>query len=291
MTTEVKSITPEWASEVLSKQELFGFKNRKVLKSVVEGYADQMTRGLWRLNGEPLIFDGNRCLNGEHRLRAVVRAGVPVQMLVVRGVSEDAFATIDTGRKRLAADVLSIDGHGTNARIKAGASRLAITYLRYGSMYTRGGSDGKIHPPEILSFVNEYREEIERAIEVSAPAADFAGMPSLFTAIALLVRDHPWCAGFFKNIGDGLALMENDAVYHLRDRFTVKASRVSRAKDVAKAAWIIKAWNSYSVNRPMALLRWNSEKEDFPVISGCDREKELARYIRATKADQGRPLK
>ena len=55
-----------------------------------------MQNGEWKLNGKSICFDWNgRLLNGQHRLSAVVRSGVPLTTLVVRGLDPALVPTQD----------------------------------------------------------------------------------------------------------------------------------------------------------------------------------------------------
>ena len=61
-------------------------------------------RGEWQLTGEAIkLDDEGRVRDGQNRLHAIVQAGTPVRSVVARGVSEDAFDVMDTGRSRNAA--------------------------------------------------------------------------------------------------------------------------------------------------------------------------------------------
>lgn len=267
VTSVVQTITPSFAEGVLGEQEKLGVINRKVIPTVVDFYAKQMAAGQWRMNGQAIVFNGHRLLDGQHRLRAVVQAGASVQMLVVRGVPEDAFVTLDTGRKRQASDVLSIDGH-TNVAVLAGATNLILQYLGLGSMYAN--TKTRYSTQEISVFANQHRIELNSAFDVGYLAKDIVGLPSLPVALAFLVRAHQRSAPFFQSVASGLNLTEADPVYQLRQRcIAEKANRVRRAKPIVKAAWLIKAWNAYATERPMALLRWRSDSESFPEIVGC----------------------
>jgi hypothetical protein len=228
-----------------------------------------MTVGQWQLNGQPIVFNGRRCLDGQHRLHAVVQSGQSVPMLIVRGVSEDAFVTLDTGRKRQASDVLSIAGH-SNVVVLASSANLALQYLAFGSMYTN--SKNRFSTQDISSFADANRHELAVAYDVAIPSKAIIGLPSLVVALAFLVRSHQKCVPFFGSVADGLNLTKVDPVHHLRDRFiSDRSNRVSSAKATVKAAWLVKAWNAYASDRPMALLRWNAEQEQFPEIVGCAR--------------------
>jgi len=98
----VITITPEIAEAMLKSSP----GNRPVRKRTVEHYAAAMSRGEWRV-GQAIEFD---CLgqlrNGHHRLNAVIAYGHPVDFMVVTGLPEDVFATMDIGLNRTMSDLL-----------------------------------------------------------------------------------------------------------------------------------------------------------------------------------------
>src|SRR5690242_3389923 len=60
--------------------------------------------------------------DGQNRLMACMRAGVPFRTHVVFGIDDDAFDRMDQGKNRDAADVLTMAGH-SNANTIAAAVR------------------------------------------------------------------------------------------------------------------------------------------------------------------------
>lgn len=87
---QVERISPATAKEYLKAN-----KNnyRKLNRSVVNRYAEDMKVGRWELNGEPIVFDEEGTLkNGQHRLAAIIVAGVTVDIAVVRGVGKNVSA-------------------------------------------------------------------------------------------------------------------------------------------------------------------------------------------------------
>ena len=87
---EVEVISPEQAEAYLENNA----KHRKIKEKKVDAYMQEMQDGKWRLNGKVLIFDANgRLLNGQHRLSAVVKSGVSLTTLVVRGVDPSVLET------------------------------------------------------------------------------------------------------------------------------------------------------------------------------------------------------
>lgn len=104
-TSATEVITPAIAAAYLQHNT----DNRPINQARVNFYADQMKKGLWKMNGEAICFDMHGNLgNGQHRLLAIVAAGVPVEMLVCRNVDDDSFKTYDSGMNRKASDVFAL---------------------------------------------------------------------------------------------------------------------------------------------------------------------------------------
>jgi len=103
----VETITPSIAKELLDNNN----HNRKQRKANVRAIEDALRSGSWQVTGQTIIISKtNQLMDGQHRLQAVMNTGISMQHLVVRGVENDVFHTIDTGKPRQASDVLSIAG-------------------------------------------------------------------------------------------------------------------------------------------------------------------------------------
>lgn len=104
MHAQVMTVTPPLAESWL--QQSGG--NRTISQSAVDKYARSMARGEWHLNHQGVAFDDSgRLSDGHHRLKGVIKSGVPVNMLVVFGASRKE---VDTGRSRSFADSIRIAG-------------------------------------------------------------------------------------------------------------------------------------------------------------------------------------
>lgn len=107
MTYQELLITKEIADSMLARNTN---NYRRVNWNIVHKYARAMEHGLWKCNGEPIIFDENGLLkDGQHRLLAVLESGVPVKMLVVEGISRD-INTFDEGGGRTATQRAKAEG-------------------------------------------------------------------------------------------------------------------------------------------------------------------------------------
>lgn len=82
----VETITPGDAAMYMSNNA----RHRPIKDKKVAEYMGEMRDGKWRLNGKTICFDTTgRLLNGQHRLSAVIRSGVSLTTLVVRGLNPD----------------------------------------------------------------------------------------------------------------------------------------------------------------------------------------------------------
>lgn len=107
--TSVITITPELAEELLSRNT----HNRPIRPRHVAELAHDMRVGRWRLTHQGIAFDiYGRLADGQHRLHAVVMAGVAVRMQVTTMVEPEACGVIDTNTRRSATDALVLSGRG-----------------------------------------------------------------------------------------------------------------------------------------------------------------------------------
>jgi len=107
----VESITPKKAKEYLESNR----NAQRHVKSVwVKQLARMMENGEYDgLNGETLKFAKNGkgwvLVDGQHRLNAVTEYGKPVKMLVIRGVDDNGFKTLDQGYSRTVENFYQIE--------------------------------------------------------------------------------------------------------------------------------------------------------------------------------------
>ncbi len=136
--TGIETITPTIAKDMLENNA----HNRKPNMGNVNKIAKALKSGEWQINGQAISIDSNGAIgDGQHRLMACMQTGVNFDTVVVRGISPDAFKTIDIGKNRSAGDVLGISG--VDKRL---SSKLANMVLKY-----RGFQDERITRPNRLS--------------------------------------------------------------------------------------------------------------------------------------------
>ena len=143
----VETITPQKAAEYLRKNT---DNYRKLSLTTVGKYAAEIKAGRWQLNGEPIVVGENGILkDGQHRLAAIAKAGVPVQMVIVRGV-DDSVTVYDLGKNRTTEQIVTASGYEVNATIMAAANLL----LNQTSAALKG---------EVIEYVIKHHAELQRA--------------------------------------------------------------------------------------------------------------------------------
>ncbi|ORV97411.1 hypothetical protein [Mycobacterium kubicae] len=103
-----EEVTPEIASEWLAVN---AEHNRSRNRAQVEAIANDITDGFWAFNGATVSFDQDGVmLDAQHRCSAIVAAGIPVYMLVLRGLEPGAIQLMGQERPRSAHDLLTTSG-------------------------------------------------------------------------------------------------------------------------------------------------------------------------------------
>lgn len=255
------TITPVVAAEWLKRNTS---KNRKVHAGLVLKYAEDIRAGRWQINGSTIVMASTGAIiDGQHRLLAIVEAQRPVQAMVVSGVNDAAFETIDTGRARTPADVLSIMGY-TNTADLAALGRLDALWEKHGTI----AENGRLAMPttqEIVANVNERFDAYIVAISRTSALRKLFGAGSMWAWYfgrlgELDVSDRDF---FFERLADGQGLVEGDPIYALRSALVNARLRSRSMPRSWVGGMIVKAWNKYRTHERIKHLSFNAT-EDYP---------------------------
>jgi len=130
-------LTPELAVQFLGTMK----RNRPLRIGRARELSEVIKRGKWRYNGEAIKFDTQgRMIDGQHRCKAVIMCGIPIETLVVYGLDSRVFATLDQGTKRTVSDALATIGKPNYKYIAGALSKLSI-YLCGGQHDKRKAQD------------------------------------------------------------------------------------------------------------------------------------------------------
>jgi hypothetical protein len=275
MNARIETITPELAARWLASAGV----NRHLKPRLVRRIAKAITEGEWSLNGESIIFDAReRILDGQHRLAAIVAAGVTVQSLVVHGISADAFFTIDSGTARTIQDAAEILGEEEAMEV----TRTAKWHWRYKQGMMRAIQGEHLPSPRvILTHLAEnpgLRDSIKFIQGFGRQPLMSLGLAAALHRLFVEYAGDTLANEFFEVVLSGKASnFEN--LTALRGRLMRAANmRHGRIHEFLKAAFAIKAFNAWMRNESYVRFVFDQRglnTEPFPVIGGRSARKDI----------------
>lgn len=262
MRYETTEISPETATAWLANNADF---QRKLRQTVVDRYARDMLNGAWNLTHQGIAFDTKgRLIDGQHRLAAIVKAGVPVKMTVVRDTPAGAFDHVDIGFCRTTADVLKTQGEGWITPLHIATAR----FMEAGSSIK--GVNIARSPFEIREMVELHKnaltfvfQNIERHVKGVTTAPALAAVAVAYYA----EMDRVKLADFLRLLVSGIASdpQQDSTVIRLRDWLrdaSGAVSSASRLDSFMKTQRVVKAYMAgerltklYTPNEPCYTLK------------------------------------
>lgn len=240
---EVVTITPSDATNWLR----CNMHNRPVRKRHVEFLAGEIKNGNWQINGQAIVIaEDEQVLDGQHRLLAIIEAGVAIKTMVVYGISAAAFSTIDTGAVRTSADALCLHfSEYPQHIVKAVASAVPwVKQLEKGSMHK---NPKKLSNTEIIAYAKDHISLFERAATLLHYPKDNRPLSAgVGTALYEYFsrKDEETAGDFFRDLYTGENLSRNNVEYILRQAFTKDMQRItSKLPTYIKVRMTVKAWN------------------------------------------------
>lgn len=261
MRVTLETITPQDAERLLQ----YNAGNRFIRKKRVALYAKQMANGQWRATGEALKFSSTgRLLDGQHRLHAVVLAGVPTQFLVIRDLDDEVFKVLDSGLARGASDVVRSLGVGS----PSDASAITRMYLVASSGLNPANTNVMtlVTKTDIASYVETHKDLLTETTSVSRNTRNaVGGSTTSWGAARLMASDTVGVAEFDKFVAgvvSGAGLSAGDPRLALRNwlsrNFKPSTSGVTAAVHLGT---YMKAFVAYLNGDQIHLLRtWDSKK-------------------------------
>lgn len=261
----IERIGPQEAREFLRSNTM----NRSLNEQHVKRMKQLICDGDWWMNGETIIFSNDgTLLDGQHRLCAIAAAGVAVDVLVVRGVDQDAFRTLDGGRVRTTGEVLAIDGE-KNANCVASAVQALLAFVDMGGCVFGSTNKARKATPLLTARVLSVYPQIRDSVNAMKRNTLFRNQHS-FMLHTLFTLVSPRLASEFASVlADGDSDMGRPFVV-FRESLVRTPSRSDLRR--AYAAKAIKAFNA-EVNGDRPKMLKFVQGEEFPTIVGLDYEK------------------
>lgn len=256
ITYEEVEVTPQIANDWL---ERCNHLNRPIRWNKVTEYVDAMKGNRWRLNGQGWSFDSDGVLlDGQHRAWAVVRSGVTIRTLVIRGLSPAVRPTVDEGVKRRFSDDLAMAGV-SNVNVNSALLRKIVIFTRNGGLARV--SKEAVGRPEMAATWPQYAHDVvESAKAANRWYSRWPGNKGAMMFMYWLLRYHDgsnqqMVDRFFQTICIGSMADEDRILVQLRDKLGSLGSyagerTLTRKKADQKGAefdvyFMIRAWNTW----------------------------------------------
>jgi hypothetical protein len=260
--SEVMLVGPDLARQWLEKNA----RNRPVRKGRVEGYAREMAAGRWKLTNDAVAFDAElNLVNGQHRLWACVKAGVPFRTLVLYGVDPSAYDAMDRGGRRTGGDDLAVRGESNWHTLEA--ARKLLWRYRQGKLGVGAGKPPAHELDEVLERNPSLRDAVSKSFRTRTL---LTAALAAFLRFAFAEKSPADAERFFDDLQAGTGLEAGDPLLILRDQLMRIRAGKGRLPDVEVLALVIKAWNARRAGRKLRHLSWRSDgpaAESFPEIA------------------------
>lgn len=284
VTIGLVTITREIATDWLDR---YNVHNRNAITGAIAGHARDMIDGNWLFIGDTIRFstlpDSRMYIaDGQNRLKAIEKSGVPQTYIVVVGLDHDAQTVMDTGKARTFANTLSLDDEADGEGPWSDVNRLgalvrkAYLFEKWGRV-AKGGGTSNPTKPELRAFLSAHAARFRRALTV-VQAANLAvpklGKSGTMIGTAYFIlseKDQAAADLFFREmLIKGFGLDDWHPVTHLRRRFGSEGVHGISDDDAFRLTF--KAWNHWRKNerleRTLQTPRtgWPLDFREYPIF-------------------------
>lgn len=260
-------IGPDEARKMLEAMRV----NRKVVQVHVERLAESMRRGEWvEMAGDPIRFNQQgELVDGQHRLWAVIEAGVSLRFAVARGLPAEAMTVLDTGRRRTLADFLEMRGEH-NADVLAGALGYLHHYWATKEMVLVQWGVRSLTVNEAFKILEEHPGIRESATATHSVARRLGGGRARWAAIHYVLAsiDYEDAGDFFKKLLTAEEVPKGSPIGLLRSQLSADWHAMRHMGIREYIALVFKAWNLYRRGEPVKMLSWRgggAHPEEYPI--------------------------
>jgi hypothetical protein len=195
MKTEIVTMTPAWASDLLKKNT----NNRNIRQRSIDRFAKLLKNGEWKLThqGVAVSWEGI-LLDGQHRLLAIEKSGISADVLLSTECDPSIYAAIDGGISRTNADA-------------TGLPNRVVQVLNFFAYQINGSA--KPTPGEIAAM-NVVFGEATQSLLTFAPLnrVAFSSAPVRAAVVFLMLEGNKDTADSAVNLYRRLTLMEFDGL-------------------------------------------------------------------------------
>jgi len=256
-----KLVTPELAQQLLEKN----VNNRRLQTKRVEKLSQSMSRGEWQFNGDTIrISVSGRLLDGQHRLAAIAKSGVPQRYIIVEGLNDESFTTIDIGSARNAGQMLQMTG-AKHVTALAAAAKMHLLLESVGKPI-HGNLEKQPTHTEIVDFA-EASEDLKESAQFSNSRKwvnRYIG-PSVgalchfeFGRVSKMLRD-----AFFEELISGETSYQDSPIRFIRDLLIEERGSKYAPNRERRIALLFKSFRLYRESKPAKIVRLPKNQEEW----------------------------
>jgi hypothetical protein len=263
--TEVVTITPRLARKLLEQNT----NNRDISPGNLAKIKLIMERGEWELNGEAIkIAKNGRILDGQHRLMAAIETATTFSTLIVYGLDDETQETMDSGKSRTIANVLTLRGYKNAARLAS----IVTSIIREEQWSLKAAATGStayvVTPKQVVDRLQVEPSLEELASNVRPLTALLSGRTAGLLYYVLSSIDADDAQYFFDRLVAGDGMERDNPILVLRNLLMVlKQEKRGVRSQTYVSALVVKAWNKYRLGEPVKQLKFTiggANPESFP---------------------------
>lgn len=231
--TTIATISPKKAKEMLA----INCTNRPINEAHVNFLAKEIEAGNWKVNGESIKVGKDKLIDGQHRLSAIIQANKSMRTVVMTGVDDDVFDTVDTGRNRTGSDILSL----SNEKYANNLAALIKGIHRY---YVVGWGDKSKMSNTVLERLLELYPKSRDAVAVPYRASGLFSPKIIHLCYFVFDRiNHEEADDFISKLCSGVNLPARSPIHALRNKIISARLSGSRFPFNAVMVMTMKTWN------------------------------------------------
>ena len=256
-------ITPTTAKGMLE----LNTSNRRIKKAIVDMYAQDMAAGRWKENtGEVIkISQTNKILDGQHRLKAIVKSNVPILMHIAVGLEDDVFSVLDTGSSRNATDAFMVSGIKNENMLPSIISmyNLLDANKRYGAQKNNKSTNSVLLDQYYSN--EDYWQNLAKRSKIWYLAFSKILQPSFIGGFYAFFSklDEDKAYQFISELCTGSG-SNNFVINLLRNKLMQDKMSPRKMPPSLKIALIIKAWNYFVTDKSVKFLKFDTVNEEYP---------------------------
>lgn len=252
----IPELGPDFAAELLANRHP---SQRPLRPGHVKQLARAMREGRWRWTADTFKFDRElRCIDGQHRLAAIVESGVVLKDALFATLDDDeAFRVLDQGVVRSLGDLMTTAGRKPVPRTVSGA--IVAEHFDWHDW------QGKLSREEQMDLINEfpYVKELLAMRRASPRQAYIFTVGPLSAAIRCMRGNHDAAVAFFTAVFSMNPVVYDQLNEHARLLYTYLQQRPnsgtpSSPKIIVEQAWkSVRAWNAWRKGEKISRLVYN----------------------------------